>query len=326
MKDCLDKGPADWVATDVYIKTANMLWEKFGRKISGKVYFHRGSTFMTNLYKAKTACHNIDKKSKKPQAPGSFSHDKWNPGDIWMSTLLPTEKPLENFTGSWGELNNKVAELAGAKNISDKTKLLGISLKKIAANSSATTTYYKTPNAVTKKKYTYGGYKYGKTGNFFSSQDIYIETNSGEIQFRTFGGPHSWQGEIKGTAAAAGKIGGGNVDFYTNQVLGEGFLPQAGESQLFLEARRDDYPEKLYELYKKHNAGQKMKVSLMGFEEFQVNLTNTNLNFKNSKIVCMRFLDVLESGIKKEQDEFINLLYLYGSSDTEQSSYFVKIA
>ena len=69
-----------------------------------------------------------------------------------------------------------------------------------------------------------------------------------------------------------------------------------------------------------------MKVSLMGFEEFQVNLTNTNLNFKNSKIVCMRFLDVLESGIKKEQDEFINLLYLYGSSDTEQSSYFVKIA
>ena len=48
---------------------------------------------------------------------------------------------------------------------------------------------------------------------FFSSQDIYIETNSGEIQFRTFGGSTSWQGEIKGTAAAAGKIGGGNVNF-----------------------------------------------------------------------------------------------------------------
>jgi len=327
LKDCLDKGPADWVETDVYIKTANLLWEKFGRKVSGKVYFHRGSTFMTNLYKAKTACHNIDKKSKKPQAPGSFSHDKWNPGDIWMSTLRPTDRPLDKFTSSWGLLNDRVAELAGAENSSDKTKLLGISLKKVAANSSATITYYKIPNATTKKKYTYGGYKYGKTGNFFSSQDIYIETNSGEIQFRTFGGSTSWQGEIKGTAAAAGKIGGGNVNFYTDQVLGKEFLPQAGESQLVLEASKEDYPAKLYVLYKKYNAGQKVNVPLMEFSEFQDKFAaETNLNWRNSKIVCMKFLDVLESSPKNKQDEFINLLYLYGSSDTDQSSYFIKIS
>ena len=327
LKDCLDKGPADWVETDVYIKTANLLWVKFGQKVSGKVYFHRGSTFMDNIYKSKTKCHNIDKKSGNPQAPGSFSNDKWNPGDIWMSTLNPSDMPLDNFTSNWGELNDKVAELSGAKNFSDKTKLLGISLKKIGANSPATITYYKVPNSVTKKKYTYNGYKYGKTGNFFSSQDIYIETNSGEIQFRTFGGSTSWQGEIKGTAAAAGKIGGGNVNFYTKQVLGEEFLPQAGEAQLFLEAKKSDYSEKLYDLYKKYNEGQKLDVPLMEFEEFQSKFdTETNLNWKNSKIVCMKFLDVLESSPKNKQDEFINLLYLYGSSDTEQSSYFIKIS
>ena len=40
----------------------------------------------------------------------------------------------------------------------------------------------------------------------------------------------------------------------------------------------------------------------------------------------MKFLDVLESSSKDKQDKFINLLYLYGSSDTEQSSYFIKIS
>lgn len=48
-----------------------------------------------------------------------------------MSTLRPTDRPLDKFTSSWGLLNDRVAELAGAENSSDKTKLLGISLKKL---------------------------------------------------------------------------------------------------------------------------------------------------------------------------------------------------
>ena len=69
--------------------------------------------------------------------------------------------------------------------------------------------------------------------------------------------------------------------FYTDQVLGKEFLPQAGESQLFLEASKDDYPEKLYVLYKKYNAGQRVNVPLMEFSEFQDKFaTETNLNWK----------------------------------------------
>ena len=282
---------------------------------------------MDNIYKAKTECHNKDKKSDDPQAPGSFSHDKWNPGDIWMSTFSITDKPLENFSSGWGILNKKVAELAGAEAPGDKTKLLGISLKKIGKTSAANIKYYKKPTAAIKKNYTYSGYKYGKTGDFFASQDIYIETNSGEIQFRTFSGTTAWQGEIKGTAAAAGKIGGGNVNFYAKQIFSKEFLPQAGESQLFLEARKSDYPEKLYELYAKYNTGQIKKTTLLEYEDFLNKFnTETNLNWKNSKIVCMKFLDVLESASQSKQNDFINLLYLYGSSDTEQSSYFIKIS
>ena len=308
LAECLNSGPIIWMDTGVYLKTANKLYEKFGRKVTGIVYFHRGSTFMNNVYKAKTACQNIDKESNNPQAPGSFSHDKWNPGDIWMTTFGKTDKPLADFTSSWGELNKKVAELAGVKT-GNKTKLLGISLKKIG-NVPARLREYKKPDIAVKKEYTYTGYKYGKTGDFFSSQDIYVETSADDIQFRTFSGNTSWQGEIKGSSAAAGKIGGGNVNFYTNQVMKKKFLPIQGEAILFAEAKQKDYPEKLYRMYKKHNDGQLKTKTLMDYSAFLNNFTTKNLNWRNSKIVCMKFLDVLEQASKKEQNVFINLLYL----------------
>lgn len=328
LKECLIKGPSDWIETDVYIKTANKLWSKFGPRTSGAVYFHRGSTFMNDLYKTKNQTHAIDRKSDSPQAPGSFSNDKWNPGDIWMTTLPSNSRPLIDNADSWGELNERVSFLAGTKSSSDKTKLLGISLKKIGKDSRATLTEYKNLDntSVTKQKYTYRGYKYGRRGDFFSSQDIYIETNASEIQFRTFGGSDQWQGEIKGASAAAGKIGGGNVDFYAKKHLVSGFLPAGGESVLFAETRRSDYPEKLYKLYSDHNSGQLIQKPLMTYDEFLSEFEKTSINWKNSKIVCMKFLEVLEKSSKIKQDDFINLLYLYGSSDTDQSSYFVKIS
>ena len=58
-----------------------------------------GSKFMDNIYKAKATCQKIDKESGDPQAPGTFSNDKWNPGDIWMTSLQSpaSQKPFENF-------------------------------------------------------------------------------------------------------------------------------------------------------------------------------------------------------------------------------------
>ena len=63
-------------------------------KVVNKVYFHRGSKFMNNLYKAKKAAHDLDKKSEDKLAPGSFNNDKWNPGDIWLSTFLEKTQNL----------------------------------------------------------------------------------------------------------------------------------------------------------------------------------------------------------------------------------------
>ena len=78
-------------------------------------------------------------------------------------------------------------------------------------------------------------------------------------------------------------------------------------------------------MYKKHNGGQLKTRNLMDYDVFLANYNNTNKNWKHSKIVCMKFLDVIQSATNTQQNDFVNLCYLYGSSDTEQSSYFVKV-
>ena len=329
LQDCLNKGPADWIETDVYIKTANKLWEKYGRRMTknGKVHFHRGSPFMKGLYDAKAECHKIDKASDNPQAPGSFSHDKWNPGDIWATTFGSLETPLSESTSSWGDLQAEVMRLAKAG------KLLGISLKKLGKGSPATAKEFNTPKQIANRDtFTYGSFKFGKTGDFFSSQDIYIDTNGGEIQFRTFGGDTSWQGEIKGGSAAGGKIGGGNVDFYCKQIFNNDIYNGKGSEKAFLSSIKTDkkWPSKAYQLYKKHNSKSKPSIDLVSEKAFLQEWANHEQgdNFRMSKSICLMFIEAFASTgtSKAKQHDLITKMFRYASSDVDQSSFFVKIS
>lgn len=332
LDNAYNKGPADWIATDVYIKTANKLWEKFGSRTGGKkVHFHRGSKFMKNIYNAKATCHKKDKESSTPQAPGSFSHDKWNPGDIWMTTLSADSLPLDKFTDSWGQLNGEVLRLAGGGVTgTGPVTLLGISLKRIGATQqTAKLDEFSTPQQMAaRKSYTWQGYKYGKTGDFFGSQDIYMTIDGKEVQFRTFGGDTSWQGEIKGASAAGGKIGGGNVDFYCQKVFKKSIWGnKAGEAQFLAESKTSNfkYNETIYELYKKHNKGGSPTKPEIPKDQFMALLSEQEPNFLNSKIICMKFLDIIMAGNSKDRNAFATELFRYASSDTDQSSYFVKL-
>ena len=92
------------------------------------VYFHRGSKFMQKIYNlTDVKVMKADKRSDNVQA-FSFSNDKWNPVDIWMSTYGTTDYILTNRYETWSELNQQVLEKAGK--LGGKTQLLGISLKK----------------------------------------------------------------------------------------------------------------------------------------------------------------------------------------------------
>ena len=96
LKTFLDKGPVDWFEKDIYLRTANLIYKDYKSKLKSPVYCHRGSGFMNSIYRAKKDVAKLDQFS----APGSFSDDKWNPGDIWLSSLPMNAKPL-NESQNW---------------------------------------------------------------------------------------------------------------------------------------------------------------------------------------------------------------------------------
>ncbi len=340
LKHCLEKTPEDWFDKKVFCKTANKLYAVWGSKFKGKVMFHRagsgtgtGSAFMDNIYKAKSNCLKEDKASDIQQAPGSFSHDKWNPGDIWMTTLAETATPLldKKFTESWGALNAEVERLA------DAGKVLGVSLKKL--NSANIKEFNRT--GVYKAKQRFLQYRFG-TGDFFKSKDVYLKASSGEMQLRTFGDP--WQGQITGTSAAGGKLGGGNIDYYLNQVFGKNIYESGGENAMKAKtARYDDaFKDEFWKLYHLFVFGTtpvgvtpQLTASTQSKsfpqnptekEEFLIELNAKDNNWIYSKYMCLKTIEVLLSGSDTKKNEFMTLAWLYAASNTDQSSFFIKIA
>ena len=329
LADCLAKGPPNWIETEVYIKTANKLFAevKFDKF---PVHFHRGSAFMKGVYDAYKTCKAKDQASENTQSPGSFSDDKWNPGDIWASTFPTGTKPLENFTDSWGTLNSKVLELGGGST-KRQVKLLGISLKKVTTATASLQEYSTPAQKAQRETYSWQSWSWGKTGKFFDSQDIYVVISGKEVQFRTFGGDTSWQGEVKGTSAAGGKIGGGNVNFYAKKIFSKdiynGKTGRTAEKQFLTEATADQNKlnEQLYAGYIRHNKNSSPKVPEIPKNEFMEIVKGQDSNFKNSKIICINFLDAVYTGTATKRNQFATDLFRYASSDTDQSSYFVKL-
>ena len=269
-KDLWNKAPKDEEWLQTYMATANMIKNK-STNFSGNVYFHRGSPFMDSIYEKKKTCekHNKDL-IKSGEAPSdieesltSFSNDKWNPGDIWMSTNKPTDEPfswtppemkknMKVHVCDWVNLQKSVYESA------DAGETLGISLKKTGKN--ANFSEFNTPQE--KQEIKYRGFKFGN-GDFFNSADVYIEFSGGDMQYRPTDGNKSWQGEIKGTKASGGKAGGGATNYYTELYFGKSIDANAKlASGTWKEKKgeiKDADKKKMHELYLIHNKNQTVK-------------------------------------------------------------------
>ena len=266
-----DKSPKDEEWLQTYMATANMIKDK-STNFDGNVYFHRGSPFMDSIYEKKKTCekHNKDL-IKSGEAPSflaesltSFSNDKWNPGDIWMSTNKPTDEPfswtppemkkdMKTHVCDWVNLQKSVYESAHAG------ETLGISLKK--TGKTAKFSEFNTPEE--KQEIKYRGFKFGN-GDFFNSADVYIEfSGGGSMQYRPTDGNKSWQGEIKGTKASGGKAGGGATNYYTELYFGKSIDANTKlASGTWKEKKgeiKDIDKKKMHELYLIHNRNQTSK-------------------------------------------------------------------
>lgn len=332
LDEVLEQSPAEWVRS--YVMVANLLFKDWKMKSGKTVYFHRDSEFHKKIFSFKQKCLAADKASDTPQAPGSFGDDKWNPGDIWMTTYgLESSKLPDMPTDSWSALNKTIYELSKNK------ELLGVSLKKIERTPKADE--YNKPGTK-KSSYTFNGFMVSperlKQGQlpFFSSIDCYLYIGDGRVQFRATSGSAakpSWQGEISGSTAAGGKIGGGNVNTYLLQNFKEGIFKNS-ESEIVSSVNTPAFWKDFYNMYcklfdnptfKKYNKSEMgTKVSQEDFKKMSITRAKETESFIVSKYMCMKMIDVMMSNPQK-LNSFATDVFMYGASNTDQSSYFLKI-
>jgi hypothetical protein len=358
LTECLDNDP--WGA-DVYIKIANAIYKSVaGKKFSKPVYVHRGSKFMDEVYARKKRCLDHDKRLAKqngidPVAPASFSNDKWNPGDIWMTTQTDNtpfphylnEGELGEHTCDWGALKDVVRESA------ESGMTLGISLKKVEGQ--AKVAEYNTKERTKNITRRWGGFTFGRKGEFFSSADMYVTFSGDDIQFRSTATTSSWQGEIKGGAASGGKIGGGGVQYYVEKHIGKNVSignSSAGHNWKETTKISDNRAWELYEKFnekqknyknllntsekvvfadqnKKKPKGKMNGVKTLSKEEFLSKWKSADAGLRFSKGMNLEFLDSVHTGggkLKGGIPKFAEDVFRYAASNTDYSSFYIKVS
>ena len=332
--DIVDKGPESWVNEDTYRRTANIIYDAYNKKfVDRPVYCHRGSKFMDAIYDAKKSVMKTDTFS----APGSFSNDKWNPGDIWLSTLGVEEKPLAG-TKTWAEINQKVLKLAGELDKKHyegqkKTSLLGVSLKKLQPDKGGIDKYNtakRKHNVIVK----YKNFTFGKTGKFFNSADIYFNFDVANVQLRSFNTTSSWQGEIKGLAAAGGKIGGGNLNYYLEKHAlddkGKGIsigYPDDKGKYSKIDRWKETTSDKV-DLLKMYNLYVSLSdpKNIVAIDEFTKQTKLKGNGFKFSKNMCVMFMSAFLSQKIDVRNKIATEVVRYAASNTDISSFFIKVS
>ena len=237
-------------------------------------------------------------------------------------------KPL-NESQNWHELNQKVLDFAGELKRNNQTSLLGVSLKKLGDTGGKVEKYNlakrKHNESVKFKEFTFG-----KNGDFFSSIDVYIRFDVAEVQLRAFNSTSAWQGEIKGLSAAGGKIGGGNLNYYLEKHARKSIgYPREnrprGRSWSETPASKVDL-KKMYDLYITMMKLQSVKkLPVVSRPEFIKRAKAKGASFIFSKNMCLMFLSSFISSSPQVRNNISTEIVRYAASNTDVSSFFVKV-
>jgi hypothetical protein len=291
----------EWIKSS--ISGANALYDKYGGR--GWI-FHRGSSSVAKI-------ENQFKKLNRTEK--AFSNlNKWSPADIYMVKNM-TAADWNRITGTKTikSLNEVMVELI------NEEKLIGVSLKKIIGQAKPFKFYN-----LTKDRHVedigHHGTVISKTGNVFSSIDIYINWKGGkgnEIQFRTTTGKaQGWQGEIKGSNANQGKISFGPVNIVLEQ-FGLKELPNyTNSSRLSSEA----LAKEIYQDIKKID-------SRFGMDEktFVTGALAMDDKWQYSKYTGIKLGRTIADLDKPTQDKLVQALYLYANAQSPLSGPYGKI-
>ncbi len=276
----------DWIQP--LIATANKILEVVNKT---NFEFHRGSDFVNKLYGAwKTA--------RKKGGLGRIDDNKWNPGDIWA---VDTSIKGITFETDLTDLNNQLIDLYRNKS------LVGISLKKTSTPSSKVYNF---------EKQEAPGTFNGEYNASSKSLDVYLYfTNGAKLQLRDFGS-FQFQGELKGTEAAGGKIGGGPLKMFLDR-NNLGPIPTNSEAKIMANDLNDSFIERFSYLLKKYT----------GINPSREDIENTfTKQFIFSKYQALEVLDAFKTGSEEDVKNASSDVLLYAGSQSSISSVYVKIS
>jgi hypothetical protein len=191
----------------------------------------------------------------------------------------------------------------------DKKDLIGVSLKKTGKNAKIE---LKNSKNTIKKQYIYEGYK-----TTSKSKDITLLYNEGQICFRTFNYATNWAGEILGKTANHGKIGFGPI----NSIL----------KKYDIELKTTKEIKQLWEEHEYIGINSLMilfttKMEILPKENFDIFIQDKTIDWKVSKLLGLLLLERIETQPKEIQNKIITELVRYSSSESDESSIFLKIS
>lgn len=297
--------PSNWINSGIVIGNA------FHRELGSATYkFHRGSSLVKQIE------GEYKRLSKKEGI--RLNINKWNPADIWAASLnfrLKTNWP------TLAEYNNYLLT-----QFIDK-QLIGVSLKLVAGTSAKKEIFNLNKSSINIKFNTYTTHNSSK--DFFDpnvAKDVYLHYSVNgkkqDMQLRTFSsGISGWQGEIKGTSASGGKVGGGNLEQAlimagvkpTNFLNQTQFKPYANKG--------DDNTLKTYiQMYKFLSKDKRSDLEMLELARQQYKSKGKGWFY--SKYLGIQYLYTLIKS--RKHNEIIKQIVLIASSSTDVSSVYYK--
>lgn len=290
------------------IKTANELYGATKYR-NTKFKFHRGTSIVNIV-------ENHFKKVNAADGRPFSNINKWTPADIYMCSHDFDTSMITDEMIFQGGINKVLKQLIKEK------KLIGVSLKKVTSSQANLTEHNFTRASLTVKK----PFESVGSKTLMGSMDVYVKGQGVSVQFRaTDAEGKTWQGEVMGTAAKHGKVGGGVMNYIMESVYGKGegvwkHYPNA--AAVSVASRGSGLDKRIFTLATKN------KSFVMGDDE------STNLEgisrmrpqWKFAKYIGLEVVDRMMSGSKDERDEITTRIYLYATSASDNSAPYIKIS
>lgn len=330
----------DW--KEVFIDGANKLYDKvksLSSSINDYIFVRGDTTYDDGLIKG---AFNMCKSSVDKHLQ---NEDKWNPSDIWMYSK-GAEKQIKDALTPYG-----VKKTAGTiallneelKKLFNAGVLIGVSLKKTGA--SGTIKVVNNDSTADRRRTLAVGFEKGisinelvydskrnYTGEHYHKRwpmDVYIQYGKGpkdNIQLRNFGGDKKgdWKLELKSQYAAMGKIQGSVARTILEKT---GFTNVPDEPKwehcdpgTATKTQKKEITEEIYNLLTKYTA---KGLDVQDQEGMIDDIDIKKQSWRYSKLSGLRFLDFLcQPGV--EADKAVKELYLFGGSQADHSSVYLK--